>query len=278
MSRYPSAQWRPIRDTSTARLTKDILCLHTAVGGGLGVWSYFDRLDIGVYSHGIICGIWGSDAGKNVDGLALQMADTDYRAAANLDGNWRVISWETADNGVRPIQPWTDAQCDTIVRVMVDANRLDGIPLVLVPDSKIGRRGIAYHRQGCDPYRVSDGEHWSAAYGKDCPTDPRIAQIPGLIDRARAIVAGGQEEDPMAAFTEADIRKFVREETRAELAKVYQLLGYGDERTDTKPDTHPENIQRVRDDLAAVAGDVAEIKRLLTAPPPEPAPAPAPSP
>jgi hypothetical protein len=257
VSRYPSAQWRPIRDTSTKPVTKDVLCWHTGVGGGLGIWSYFDRLDVGVYSHGIVCGIWGSDAGKNVDGLALQMADTDYRAAANLDGNWRVISWETGDNGERPIKPWTLAQCDTMVRIMVDAHRIDGIPLVLVPDSKPGRRGIAYHRQGCDPYRVAGGELWSSSYAKDCPTQARIDQIPNLITRARAIVAGNPEEDELSAEDVAAINKH----TDAKFTEIYNLLGYGDQRVDTEADTHPENLQRIRQELTELRGDGAETAR-----------------
>lgn len=198
MTIYPSSTWRPISGTSRTKLQKDLFCLHTAVGPGLGTWSYFNRPDVGVYSHFVVCGVWGTDAGKDVDGLALQMADTDYRAAANLDGNWHIISVETADNAARPIQPWTPAQCETLAQLMADANRLDGIPLVLVPDSRQGRRGIAYHRQGCDPYRVAGGELWSSAYGKDCPTQARINQIPGLIDRARAIVASAPQEDDLS--------------------------------------------------------------------------------
>lgn len=196
MSRYPSAVWKPIRGTSTAALRKDILCFHTAVGYLGSTWNYFNRDDVGVYSHGCIGGIWGGDAAANLDGVAWQMADTNYRAAANLDGNYRIISWETADNAARPIQPWTSKQCAKIVEIMVDANRLDGIPLVLVPDSKPGRRGVAYHRLGCDPYRVAGGELWSGAYGKDCPTDPRIKQLPGLLDQARAIANGDDEVTP----------------------------------------------------------------------------------
>ena len=195
MSRYPSATWKPIGGTGTQPLTKDLLCLHTAIGGGLSTWNYFNRADIGVYSHLVVCGVWGSDAGQDVDGLTLQMADTDYRAAANLDGNWHIISVETGDNADRPIAPWTAAQCEALAQVMADANRLDGIPLVLVPDSQPGRRGICYHRLGCDPYRVDGGELWSSAYGKDCPTQARIDQIPAIIARARAIVAGTPEDD-----------------------------------------------------------------------------------
>lgn len=205
MSRYSSAFWKPIRATSTVAVTKDILCFHTGVGSATSIWSYFDRLDVGVYSHGIVGGIWGADAGKDLDGVAWQMADTDFRAAANLDGNWRVISWETADNAVRPIAPWTPKQCDKIVQIMVDAHQIDGIPLVLIPDTKLGRRGVAYHRLGCDPYRVAGGELWSSSFGKDCPTDPRIQQLPGLLARAQAIVAGDNtNKGVFMALTDAE--------------------------------------------------------------------------
>lgn len=202
MSRYPSATWKPIANRSSQPLQKDLLSLHTCVGPGLGTWNYFNTGagGRGVYSHIIVCGIWGSDAGKNVDGLALQMQDTNLRAAANLDGNWHIISVETADNAARPIAPWTAAQQTTLVNIMVDAHRIDGIPLVLVPDSKPGRRGISYHRQGCNPYRVAGGELWSTSFGKDCPTQARINQIPGLIARARAIVGGTPAPTPGGPF------------------------------------------------------------------------------
>lgn len=268
MSRYRSATWRPIRDTSRAALRKDLLGLHTIVGGMRSCWSYFDRLDVQVYSHFLVGGVWGSDAGHGVDGDVWQIADTDYRAAANLDGNYRVISVETADNAARPIKPWTDKQCTAIVRIMVEAHRLDGIPLVLVPDSKPGRRGICYHRQGVDPYRVSGGERWSGAYGKDCPTDPRIRQIPALIDRARRLVDGTNddtERDWLDMATEAQVRSIVREETDKAIRGYYEVAVYGDQRVDTKADTHPENIQRLRQ-------DVAGLRKLIEERLPEPTP------
>lgn len=211
MTWYPSATKKPISGTSRARVQKDLLCLHTMVGALASTWNYFNRADVGVYSHVGIGGIWGADKPANLDGVAWQMADTDYRAAANLDGNWRIISVETADNAERPIAPWTPMQQLTIVRIMVDAHRLDGIPLVLVPDSKPGRRGICYHRMGCDPYRVAGGELWSSAYGKDCPTEARIRQIPGLIKRAQAIVNGTVQEDDMSAADIAAMKKDVHD-------------------------------------------------------------------
>lgn len=277
MSRYPTAQWRPIRDTSTVAVRKDLFCLHTMVGGMRGTWSYFDRLDVQVYSQLLLGGPWGSDAGHNLDGVAWQIADTDYRAAANLDGNWRIIALETADNAARPIKPWTPRQCDTIVDLMVDAHELDGIPLVLVPDSKIGRRGICYHRQGCDPFRVAGGERWSAAFGKDCPTDPRIAQIPTLIARARAVVAGGEPIREDLSIVDADTKTYLDGKFKALDARVGRVESavitaiYGDSRTDlpTEPaDTHPDNLQMLRRELG-------ELRTLVDARLPEPAEPPA---
>jgi hypothetical protein len=70
---------------------------------------------------------------------------------------------------------------------------------MLVPDTKPGRRGIAYHRQGCDPYRVSGGDHWSEHYGKVCPGDARISQLINIIiPRVAAALAGHPEEDDVA--------------------------------------------------------------------------------
>lgn len=265
MSRYPSATWKPIRDTSTSRLTKDILCLHTMVGNLNSVWPYFDRLDIQVYSHFGVGGIWGSDASRNLDGVVWQMAETDYRAAANLNGNYRVISVETADNATRPIAPWTPKQCDALVRIMVDAHRLDGIPLVLIPDSKPGRRGVAYHRLGCDPYRASGGELWSSSVGKDCPTQARIDQIPGLLARAVAIVNGTQEEDPMAGITIDQIKAAVKDV----VGDATYLLMYGDDADKVKDTgTHPNNLQQLREDLTAVNGRLDALEAKVTPTPP----------
>jgi hypothetical protein len=211
VSRYRSCIWKPLDNRSTKALQKDILCWHTMVSTSMaGTWGYFNTGagGRGVYSHGLLGGGWGTDLRDGLDGVCWQAQDTDLRAASNLDGNWRVIAFETADNAARPIQPWTPKQCAKIVEVCVEANQVDGIPLQIIPDSRIGRRGIAYHRLGCDPYRVSGGELWSSAYGKDCPTDPRIKQLPALVDQARRIVAGQPEEDDV---TPDEVKAAVRE-------------------------------------------------------------------
>lgn len=284
MSRYPSATWRPLSGTSTARLTKDVFCLHTMVGYLGSTWTYFERPDIRVYSHFGVGGIWGGDLAAGLDGVAWQMADTDYRSAANLDGNWRVISVETADNAARPLVPWTPRQQDTIVRLMVDAHRLDGIPLALVPDSRIGRRGIAYHRLGCDPYRVADGELWSSAYGKDCPTDPRIAQLPALVERAQNVVNGGglhMDTDVQAAFDSLGgklDRVLAQFDPRAPGSLIDKLNRTGARLADVQAavsDDEANISQAVRDQVEAAR---REIEELIADTHPGPAPQPEPAP
>ena len=275
MTRYPSCTWKPITGTSTRPVQKDILCLHTMVGYLSSTWSYFNRPDVGVYSHIGVGGPWGTDAGKNLDGVAWQMADTDVRGAANLNGNWHVISVETADNAARPIAPWTPAQCDRLVRIMVDANRLDGIPLTLIPDTRPGRRGVAYHRLGCDPWRVDGGELWSSSPGKDCPTQARIDQIPGLIDRARRIVAGQPEEDVMTPEQMAELKQYTHDQLQALLLAVLKGGANG-----TFPKGLPAGevsaVQQVEDKVDGVRNavdDLAEVveERLPAAPGPTPA-------
>ena len=299
MARMPGAVWRPIDSAyrSESALDADILCLHTIVGGGQGTWNYFNTGAGGrhVWSHLLVDGKWSS---ADVDGRITQCGDTAYRAAANLNGNPYIISVETADNAARPIAPWTPAQEAAIISIMVWAHRAHGIPLVLVPDSKRGRRGIAYHKLGCDPFRAAGADLWSSAYGKDCPTDARYSRIPALIARAVAIVNGGtvpptiQEDD--LPYTEAQLRGIIASEVervtirtmlaivtgqtnsvvnaadiadlpnlsvRGQLGALAALLMYGDSRdaeSGDAKDTHPDNLQRIRGTLDRLALNVAK--------------------
>jgi hypothetical protein len=196
MALYPDAQRRLLDKPKTALTNPEVCCLHTQVGSLYGVDQYFRT--VSTFSHFGIGGIWGGDASRNLDGVVYQWGDTRYRSAANLEGNDRVISVETADNAARPIAPWTAKQLTAIVNLLVWVHKTHDIPLVLIPDSKPGRRGVGFHRQGCDPYRVPGGELWSRSFGKDCPTQARIDQIPGLIKRAREIVSGTPTPTPIS--------------------------------------------------------------------------------
>lgn len=180
----------------------DIVCLHTMVGTLRSTYTWFgpgNGAELkGTESHVGVGGPWGNDGTAGLDGVAWQFQDLLHEADANLDGGKRVLSIETADGG-NPDNPWSSAMMRTIadlLAVMCSKSLHQacpsswtchkvGIPLELIPDTLPGRRGIGYHRQGVDPWRVSGGVKWSNSRGKVCPGDVRIAQIPKVIDMAK---------------------------------------------------------------------------------------------
>lgn len=202
MAWYPGAERRPLGKQTEPRMrAHNILCVHTMDGSLEGTHAHFaDRGYYGVESH---FGIGGASDGAK-DGLVVQWQDTDFGADANLDGKGDVISVETSDGG-DPDRPWSPRQLDALVDLGVWVCTTYDIPPKLVPDTKPGRRGIAYHRQGCDhsplyrpqgwPYdawRVPGGVRWSSVVGKTCPGDTRIRQlVDEVIPRIAARINGG---------------------------------------------------------------------------------------
>lgn len=182
-----------VNAAGTIRMTRyDIVCIHTIVGYAPAHAAHFST---------------------RADGFITQSRDTRYRAAANLEGNYRVISIENEDRGTafgnwdthdgHQVPGFTQAQKEAIAKILVWCYQTHGIPLHLAADSKPSSRGIAYHRQGCDGNfssyayggRVYGGELWSNSYGKVCPGDTRIWQlINEIIPRAR-VLAGLEDED-----------------------------------------------------------------------------------
>lgn len=204
MAWYPGAEHRPLGTQTEPRMTAhNILCFHTMVGSLAGTDNMFD--DDGYYGTESHFGVGGSSDG-NRDGHVIQWQDTAYGADANLEGKGEVISIETSDGG-DPSRPWSPKQLDELVELGIWVCQEYDIPPVLIPDTKPGRRGIGYHRQGCDhsssyrprgwPYdawRVSGGRRWSRALGKTCPGDERIRQLVDIV--IPRIQAGlGQEDD-----------------------------------------------------------------------------------
>lgn len=182
----PNSAWRPLGPQSQAPLkVHDIICLHTMAGSLAGTDNYFKANGYGgTESH---FGVGG-------DGTVYQWQDLKFQADANLDGNWHIISIETADMGPEfpkwntsnpsEIPAWTAKQMHAIADVIAYCCKLFGIPCTLIPNSKRGNRGIGYHRQGVPGYVVPDGEIWSSSKGKVCPGERRISQIPTVIQLA----------------------------------------------------------------------------------------------
>lgn len=219
MARMPKATWLGEHSPGRPMERYDIVCVHTIVGFAPAHAAHFST--------------W-----KN--GKIGQSRDTKFRSAANLDGNHRVISIENED--AAQDVPLSPEQVEANAQILAWAHRVHGVPLQLCPDSRPGSRGLAYHRQGCDgnfggagvrfPGRVAGGEKWSTAFGKICPRDKRIEQLPAILARAKEIVNG----DDMALSTEdlAKIRKVVREEL-AGAADLIRMDHDGD--SDTNPYT-----------------------------------------
>jgi hypothetical protein len=181
MARMPGADWVGEQSPKRAMARYDIVCVHTIVGFAPAHAAHFS-----VHS----------------DGRIEQSRDTRYQSAANLDGNHRVIAIENEDMGGpfpnwggdgRRVPPLTDAQVEANARILRWAHETHGIPLQLCPNSKPGSRGLAYHRQGIDgnfgsfeyPGRVAGGEVWTEHFGKVCPGDARIAQLPDILRLAK---------------------------------------------------------------------------------------------
>lgn len=188
MARMPFATWDPASDGNSTKVCRpNIVCVHTIVGYAPAKAAHFSTRG---------------------DGYTWQHRDTERQSAANYLGNGDVIAIENADHGPEfpawntndghAVPGFSAAQIEAIAKILVFCHRAHGIPLVLVPDTKPGRRGIAYHRMGIDSPnnfagyaytgRVSGGVLWTTATGKVCPGDRRITQlINEIIPRARVL-------------------------------------------------------------------------------------------
>jgi len=210
-TKCPHATWDPLGSQTEPRMSAhDIVCLHTMAGS-------FANTNIMFHENGF--GGTESHFGIAGDGTARQWQDLDYTADANYDGNHHVISIETADKGETfpswtgsDVPPWTDAQLDKIIKIVSWCCDFYSIPRTIIPNTKPGNRGIAYHRQGIPgnfppPYTgiVPGGELWTdpdTGFGKACPGDRRIRQIetiiiPALQEPAHITPPELEEDDPM---------------------------------------------------------------------------------
>ncbi len=168
-------------------------CLHIAVSNGASLFIYFNQPG-NPTSHFYV------RSTGNTDGMAdfEQYVDTKYQAPANLQGNPTLISLETQGGvGDDLNNPWPATMAKRIAWILAECHRIHGIPLIAMPNSLPGSMGVGYHRLGVDPWRVDGGELWSSAYGKVCPGDARIAQVPGIITLARQL-AGSTTGDDVA--------------------------------------------------------------------------------
>jgi hypothetical protein len=206
------ALWKPFDDKGTTPLRHDIVCVHTMVGTLAGSWNWANGAGRAYWHFGM--------AGS---GETWQCHDLRYRSAANLEGNPYVIPIETADMGspfgawsgqCGDVPAWTDAQVDRLIDLIAWLCVRYDIPPTIIPDTRAGRRGLAYHRQGVpsSPEWEAGNLKWSSSTGKCCPDWRRINQfktkvVPGV----RALVLE-EDFDMTEAEAEAMMRRVIREE------------------------------------------------------------------
>jgi len=204
-------------------------CAHTQVGSYEGSWNWGNQ-DGNPYA---LCYCRGS-------GELVSAWPVNLRSAANLEGNPYVFPIECED--VNPlyfpawslkcgdVPAWTDAQVQTLIETFawwcIRFNR----PPVLIPDTKPGRVGLAYHRQGVpnSPEWVTGNDKWSSSVGKCCPDWRRIAQFKQEVVPGVAALVNGDD------MIEADFDRINAENlavTRAEVQRLAQYLAKGESNT-----------------------------------------------
>lgn len=189
MAIYPGATYRPITvKKNRKRLAYNRVGCHVAVSEARSLFGAFNRP-----------GKEDSHFYVLKDGSCEQYVDTLFEAFADLDGNDGTISIETQGGmGNANAEPWTAAQLETIAQIYIWAHRVHGIQLKLATSSHLGEasKGLSWHRLGCDgnfpalPNPLAGrnqrggGMRYTKHFGKICPGDQKILQIPGILNRA----------------------------------------------------------------------------------------------
>lgn len=138
------------------------------------------------------------------NGVFRQHQETHKKAYADLRGNGKTIAIE---NEGRSGDRLTAAQIDNLARVFAYAVTEHGVPNRIATPGDT--RGLAWHRLGVrgnfGTYRSKDrrtwdadatGELWSTAFGKTCPTNNVIDQIPQIFEQAQAYIDGKPVKKP----------------------------------------------------------------------------------
>jgi hypothetical protein len=276
MSKYPAAVQRPVDRYQSGALhvamTARRVVAHTAVSADTPSMHSFFNVSGRATPHFYF--------GR--DGECEQYINTGFRASAVLDGNHDCITFESWDGfpgewsgGMAP--PWTDAQVDAIAHLCAWCNTEHGIPLVQLPSSRPGTEGIGWHRQGIDGNfpssgllsgRVDGGEHWSESFGKTCPTDRRIEQIPQVIIPRAIEIVNGEDMPTVEDLLKAKINpndETVADALRAALRTEDAFATYRKRQAERDARLR-ERVGNVRAAIDALPAGVTkdELKNLLT--------------
>ena len=186
------------------------------------------------------------------EGPGIQYVDLDYVAFTNYDGSYSLASFESqggmGTSDELNAEPWTDNQVRLAATFLRHLHDTEGVPLEVMPDSRVTSRGFGTHRLGIDPWRVEGGERWSRHRGKECPGNRKHKQ---RFDVVRLAAGLDQEDD----VTPEDIEKTAQ--------RTRQLLIDGSKDWSL---SHIRDIAKATDArVDGLAGKVDEILALLKA-------------
>lgn len=175
-------KWNKVKITRYRRMN-----LHVAVSEAQSIYSIFKNSNAAC-SHFYVA----------KDGTVFQYIDTKYRSASDMNGNDSTISVETQGGVKNPDgEPWTDAQLVSLAKLWAWARDTHKIKNQVAKgtQSSDDSSGLSWHRQGVQgnfadrkgilsiSYKPG-GILYSKAFGKICPGDAKILQIPGIWETA----------------------------------------------------------------------------------------------
>lgn len=197
MALYPVAQQKPIvRNFGGRRTTTTASILHVDAGGAASLQGWFNNPAASASSHFYV----------KYDGTVEQYLDTDIIAWTSRAANLYSVGIETQGLGSGS---WTDAQMASISALLRWLGGIYGHGLNMMLDSKRGRKGVGYHRQGCAPWRVVGGDVWGPS-GKICPGPRRVDQVHAVLSAASSAIPISNPILPPAPPVETEEQRIAR--------------------------------------------------------------------
>lgn len=226
--RLPGSVWDPIRFRSRLSNKVDRVTLHTAWSSSSDIYGP-GKGPGGTYAH-----FYNPTRGK-----IRQHQLMTRKAYADLRGNGHTVAIEHEDG--RSAVPFSDSQMENAAQVFAYAVNYLGTPnRIATPDDT---RGLAWHRLGVkgnfgkyDRNNIltwcayQTGQRWSTAFGKTCPTDPRILQVREVWTRAQKYIDGDVALPNIPQEKKGPVRKGSKRRTgpsgqgAAETKRIQRLL------------------------------------------------------
>jgi hypothetical protein len=173
--------------------------LHSNAGPRLtfwqSLWTWMSREDVTGESHFQVQGV---DATERTQAVIVQNMPLNRRADCNYSANrWLrgsryvgAISFETQDRGAASLNttPWSLAQLDAMIGALTAICVTYGV-WCTEPTEWHGS-GIGHHNRFPQPNRIPPfAPAWTNVYGKTCPGNARIRQMPYIRDEVAKRVA-----------------------------------------------------------------------------------------